>query len=65
MPPEILRAEILDWWEAEQERISRILTERIIELHYEVDQKIADMPIKSVVRRRSFYTKEIEPIIVD
>ena len=64
LPPEILRAEVLDWWETEQERISRTLPERLPGLYYHVDQKIADMPIKAFVGKGRFHASEIEPIIV-
>lgn len=65
LPPEVLRAEILDWWEAEQERISHTLPKRLPELYYHVDQKIADMPLKAFIRRGNFYAESIEPIVTD
>lgn len=63
LPPEILRAEILDWWEAEQERISQTLPKRLPALYYLVDQKIGEMPLKAFLRRGRFHADEIEPII--
>lgn len=65
LPREILRAEVLDWWEAEQERISTILPERLPALYYHVDRKIAEMPINAFFRRGKFHANEIEPIVVD
>ena len=58
LPPEILRAEVLDWWETEQERISRTLPERLPGLYYHVDQNISDIRIKAFEGRGRFTKSE-------
>lgn len=63
LPVEIQRAEILDWWEAEQEKISRALQERLPALYYRLDQVIDKMPIKGFLRKRKFHAEQIEPIV--
>lgn len=65
LPVEIQRAEILDWWEAEQERISRILPERLPALYYCVDQLVDNMPIKALLRRERYRVEQIEPIVTE
>ncbi|WP_422001189.1 hypothetical protein [Roseovarius mucosus] len=65
LPPEVLRAEILDWWEAEQERMYHALLKRLPALYYHVDQKIADMPVKAFIRKGKFHAETIEPIVID
>ena len=42
MLTEILRAEILDWWEAEREKIARDIHQRLPTLLYQVDKIIDD-----------------------
>lgn len=65
LPVEIQRAEILDWWEAGQEHISRTLPERLPALYYLVDQVIEEMPLKAFIRKGKFHTEQIEPIAVE
>lgn len=65
LPVEIQRAEILDWWELEQEKISRSLLDRLPALYYAVDQVIEEMPIKNFLRRGKFHAEKIEPIIAE
>lgn len=64
LPVEVQRAEILDWWEAEHERISEALSDRLPSLYYRIDQEIDKMPIKDLVRRGKFRAETIEPIVV-
>lgn len=63
LPAETQKAEILDWWEASHERICDALSERIPALYYRVDQEIEAMPLKDLLRKASFRSAKIEPLI--
>ena len=65
MPAEILRAEILDWWEAERDRISEALPERLPALLYKVDKIIDDMSASDLLKRGKFVAEKVEPVVVD
>lgn len=65
LPIEIQRAEILDWWETEHERISQVLPDRLPALYHGVDQAIDEMPVTAFYWRREFYADQIEPIVVE
>ncbi|MFG6082190.1 hypothetical protein ACEUZ9_002833 [Paracoccus litorisediminis] len=64
LPPEIRRAEIIDWWEAGQERISTALQAGHLQLLERVDQQIATMSRKDLVAGRSrFRANTIDPLV--
>ena len=65
MPSEVLRAEILDWWEAEREKIDEEMQQRLRVLNYKVDKIIDDMPAYELLKRGKFVAEKVEPIIVD
>ena len=58
---EINRAEILDWWEAEQERVSDKLESQLPELLERLDLEIDAMPIKKMIRKKQFCVERLEP----
>mgnify|MGYP006956419843 FL=1 len=58
---EINRAEILDWWEAEQERVSDELESQLPELLERLDLEIDAMPIKKFIRKKQFCVERLEP----
>ena len=65
MPAEVLRAEILDWWEAERDRISEALPERLPALFYKVDKIIDDMSASDLLKRGKFVAEKVEPVVAD
>lgn len=65
MPAEVLRAEILDWWEAERDRIAEAIPERLPALLYKVDKIIDDMPASALLKRGKFVAEKIEPIVAN
>lgn len=65
MPVEVLRAEILDWWEAERVRLAQTVPERLPSLLYKVDKIIDDMPASALLKRGRFVTKKVEPVVVE
>jgi len=65
MPAEILRAEILDWWEAERDRIAEAIPERLPALLYKVDKIINDMSASDLLKRGKFVTEKVEPVVAD
>ena len=64
-PSEILRAEILDWWEAERDRIAEAIPERLPALLYKIDKIIDDMSASDLLRRGKFVTEKVEPVVAD
>ena len=66
LPKEVLRAEILDWWEGEQERVSHELSGKLQTILDQVDEKIDGISLKGLfVNRRRFVRETIEPLVVD
>ena len=65
MPAEVLRAEILDWWEAERDRIAEAVPERLPALLYKVDKIIDDMPASALLKRGKFVAEKIEPVVAE
>ena len=65
MPAEVLRAEILDWWEAERDRIAEVIPERLPALLYKVDKSIDDMSASDLLKRGKFVTEKVEPVVAD
>lgn len=65
MPSEVLRAEILDWWEAERDRIAEALPERLPALLYKVDKIIDDMSASELLKRGKFVSEKVEPVVAD
>lgn len=65
MPAEVLRTEILDWWEAERDRIAEALPERLPALLYKVDKVIDDMSASDLLKRGKFVAEKVEPIVAD
>lgn len=63
LAPEILRQEIIDWWENERQKISNSLPERRQALFYKVDKIIDGMPIKKLLSRKQFVEEKILPEI--
>lgn len=64
LPPEIQRAEIIDWWEKAHERISTGLESGLPQLLERVDQKITTMSRKDLVAGRSRFRNDVtEPIV--
>ena len=56
---EINRAEILDWWEAEQERVSDELESQLPELLERLDLEIDAMPIKKLIRKKTILCRTL------
>lgn len=65
MPAEVLRTEILDWWEAERDRIAEAIPERLPALLYKVDKVIDDMSASDLLKRGKFVAEKVEPIVAD
>lgn len=65
LPVEIQRAEILDWWETEQNHISQTLPDSLPALYYKVDNVIDAMPVKAFIRKGKLHSEQIEPIVVE
>ena len=65
IPAEILRAEILDWWEAERDRIAESIPERLPALLYKVEKIIDDMSASDLLKRDKFVAEKIEPVVAD
>lgn len=65
MPAEVLRAGILDWWEAERDRIAEAIPERLPALLYKADKMIDDMPASALLRWRKFAAEKIEPVVAE
>lgn len=65
MPAEILRAEILDWWEAERDRIAEAIPERLPALLYKVDKIIDGMSASDLLKRGKFVAEKVEPVVAD
>lgn len=65
MPAEVLRAEILEWWEAERDRIAESIPERLPALLYKVDKIIDDMSASDLLTRGSFIAEKVEPVVAD
>ena len=63
MPAEVLRAEILDWWEAERDRIAEAIPERLPALLYKVDKIIDDMSASELLKRGKFVAEKVEPVV--
>ncbi|MDB4213911.1 hypothetical protein N9741_03465 [Octadecabacter sp.] len=64
-PAEILRAEILDWWEAERDRIAEAVPERLPALLDKVDKIIDDMSASELLKRGKFGAEKVEPVVTD
>ncbi|MEC7258113.1 MAG: hypothetical protein VXW58_09855, partial [Pseudomonadota bacterium] len=62
-PNELQRAEIMDWWEAAQDHISKTIPDRLPALYYKVDQKIDEMSWHSVIFRKRSKANEINKIV--
>lgn len=65
VPAEVLRAEILDWWEAERDRIAETIPERFPALLYKVDKIIDDMSAYELLRRSKVVDEKVEPVVAD
>ena len=63
LPKEVLKAEVLDWWEEQQEQLSKKLEDRLPELLDLLDAEIDTMPAKSLLRKGKFHTERLEPIV--
>ena len=65
LPKELLRAEILDWWEEEQERVSHELSRRLQTVLDQVDAEVDNISLKNLfVYRGRFVRETIEPFVV-
>jgi len=64
-PNELQRAEIMDWWEAAQDHISKTIPDRLPALYYKVDQKIDGMSWPSVIFKKRSKAKEIDETVND
>lgn len=65
LPDEMVRAEILDWWEQERDKIARTLPDRLPALFYKVDERLEAMSLSNHVKRKDYIAREIEPVIVE
>lgn len=65
LPDEMVRAEILDWWEQERDKIARTLPDRLPALFYKVDERLEAMSLSDHVKRKDYVAREIEPVIVE
>lgn len=63
LPVEIQKAEVLDWWEDQQEFTSEALVDRVPALLFQIDQKIEEMPATALIRRGRFYREKILPLL--
>ncbi|TMV12996.1 hypothetical protein [Arenibacterium halophilum] len=62
-PNELQRAEIMDWWEAAQDHISKTIPDRLPALYYKVDQKIDELGWYKTFSRKAVRTNELNPIV--
>lgn len=65
LPKEVLKAEVLDWWEEQQELLSNRLEARLPELLALLDAEIDAMPVKSFFRKGKFHAERLEPVVVE
>lgn len=65
MPAEVLRAEILDWWESERDKLAEAIPERLPALLYKVDKIIDDMSASDLLKRGKFFAEKVEPVVAD
>lgn len=65
LPTEVVQAEILDWWEAEREKIAQILPDRLPALFYSVDKIIDGMSVADFLKRGKFIAEKVEPLVAD
>ena len=64
LPVEVQRAEIIDWWETEHQRISEALVDRLPALYYRVDQEIAKVSVTQFRKKGRFLAETIEPAVI-
>ena len=62
-PAEIMRSEVLDWWETERLRISQDLTERLPLLLFQIKEAVAGMGAQELLARRKFRRTTIDPMV--
>lgn len=65
LPVEILQAEVLDWWETQQEMVSNTLDEKLPELLNRLDVEIEEMPVHAFFRKGKFFTERLAPIVIE
>ncbi len=64
LPVEVLQAEVLDWWETQQETVSNGLVEKLPELLDCLGVEIEAMPTRAFFRKGKFNAERLEPIVL-
>jgi hypothetical protein len=65
LPVEILQAEVLDWWEAQHEMVSKGLDEKLSDLLKRLEAEIETMPTRSLLRKGKHHKERLEPIVCE
>ncbi len=63
LPVEVVRSEILDWWEGEREKIAMTIPDRLPALFYQVDKLVDEMTVKDLLRRGKYQTEKIDSVV--
>lgn len=65
LPVEVVRSEILDWWEDERTKIVLTIPDRLPALFYQVDKLVDEMTVKDLLRRAKYQTEQIDPFVTN
>ena len=65
LPVEVVRSEILDWWEDERAKIALTIPDRLPALFYQVDKLVDEMTVKDLLRRGKYQTEQIDPFVTN